>query len=166
MIIPVAQQDMADGNYRILPEVWSAKTTLELSMADKEYRFKAFSYAYYGIKNAKAFYSSDSDILSVTSDGVITPLKSGTAVVKVTFEETEHTKETSYDVKVTITAVLGDVNGDGEVSITDLMTCLYYVSGRTALDAAALTAADVNNDGNVTIVDLMRILYCVSGRNS
>lgn len=60
----------------------------------------------------------------------------------------------------------GDLNGDDSINITDLMMCLYYVSGRTALDSNAMLAADVNGDGAVTIIDLMRILYYVSGRNA
>lgn len=165
-VIPVAQQDMSDGIYKMLPDVWRGKTEVELSLADKNYQLEAFSYAYCGTEELTAVYSSDSDVLSITSDGVITPLKEGTAVVKVIFEETEYVKETSFDVTVTVTGMVGDINNDGSVNITDLMMCLYYVSGRTTLEGNALKAADVNGDGAVTIIDLMRILYYVSGRNT
>ena len=77
-------------------------TEVSIYLEDGTYSLQAFDYAYYGIQEAIPVYSSDSDILSITSEGVITPLKTGQAVVTVTFEETEHTKETSYKVTVVI----------------------------------------------------------------
>ena len=58
---------------------------------------------------------------------------------------------------------LGDTNLDNTVDITDLMKCLYHVSGSAPLSGDAFTAADVNEDGMVDITDLMKILYYVSG---
>ena len=63
-------------------------------------------------------------------------------------------------------SVKGDISDDGEVNITDLMMCLYQVSGRSALTGNGLTAADIDGNGKVELTDLMRILYFVSGRNS
>ena len=112
-ITPIAQQDMKKGVYKILPDVWNAKTEVTIKIEDGTYQLEAFEYAYYGIKHAKAVYSSDSDILSVSQDGMITPYRAGTAFVQVTFPETEHTKKVNYNVKIVIsgsTASTGDSN--------------------------------------------------------
>lgn len=59
--------------------------------------------------------------------------------------------------------MLGDINSDGTVDLTDLMKCLYHVSGSATLSGGAFAAADVNEDGTVDLTDLMKILYYVSG---
>ena len=56
--------------------------------------------------------------------------------------------------------VLGDVNGDGIVSILDLMRLANYFANGVNID---LANADVNNDGTVTILDLMRLANYFAG---
>lgn len=102
-IIPAAQQDMENGVYKMLPDVWDAVTEVTIDRGNGEYRLRPFSKAYYGGFELSAVLSSDSDILSVSPDGKITPVKRGTGTVRVTFEETEHGKEVGFDVEVTIT---------------------------------------------------------------
>jgi hypothetical protein len=165
-VIPIAQQDWNDGVYKILPDVWNPTTEVSIQISDKDYELKAYSSAYYGVEAATAVYSSESDKLSITPEGIITPKKLGIAVVKVTFAETEHTKEVSYDVTVTIGAMRGDANLDGQVDLTDLMLCLHHVSGRRIMSGQALAASDVDGNGTVDLQDLMKILHYVSGRNS
>lgn len=102
-IIPTAQQDMKNGVYKMLPDVWDAVTEVSIEREKGEYRLRPFSKAYYGGNELSAVLSSVSDILTVSPDGRITPVKRGTGIVRVTFEETEHGKETGFDVEVTIT---------------------------------------------------------------
>ena len=61
---------------------------------------------------------------------------------------------------------MGNLNGDNDVNVVDLMMCLHYVSGRESLEGDALLAADINGDGIVNVVDLMRMLHYVSGRST
>ena len=57
----------------------------------------------------------------------------------------------------TMTAIVtGDLNGDGNVTITDMLMLKNKVLGQ-ALEPAAETAGDINYDGNVTITDFLRI---------
>ena len=49
--------------------------------------------------------------------------------------------------------LLGDVNGDGEVSILDVTCVQRYVSHMYLLDEAALKRADADSDEEVTIAD-------------
>jgi hypothetical protein len=165
MIIPIAQQDMHDGVYKMLADVWNPVTEVSISIADKGYQLEPYQYAYFGIKQCEPVYSSESDVLSITSDGVITPLSTGSATVHVTFEETEHTKECGFDVTVNITRVRGDVNDDSKTNISDLMLVLNHVSGKKTLTGTAFDIADVTGDGKVDLQDLMKILNYVSGKS-
>lgn len=53
--------------------------------------------------------------------------------------------------------LIGDVDGDGEVTAADALLALRYVMGLAELDEAQLAQADVNGDGEVTIVDSLLI---------
>ena len=50
-------------------------------------------------------------------------------------------------------ALLGDVNGDGEITVVDATILQKYIVGQTTLDDETLNVADVNKDGAVTVVD-------------
>lgn len=52
--------------------------------------------------------------------------------------------------------ITADLNGDGKVSITDLLMCKSHLLG-TPLEENAALAADVNYDGKVSITDFLRI---------
>lgn len=49
--------------------------------------------------------------------------------------------------------LLGDVNGDGEITVVDSTILQKYIVGQTTLDGETLNVADVNKDGAVTVVD-------------
>lgn len=58
---------------------------------------------------------------------------------------------------VSLTAIVtGDLNGDGAVSITDMLMIKSYLLGQE-LTAAASAAGDLNNDGNVSITDFLKV---------
>ena len=168
-VIPIAQQDMKDGMYKMLPDVWDPVTEVSIDLADGEYQLRAYSSAYYGVDYVSAVYGSDSDILSVDKNGKITPKKTGTATIRVTFEESEYGKECGFDVKVTITGtdlMLGDVNGDKKIDLVDLMMCLNHVSKKKLLEGENFAVADVDGNKEVNLVDLMQILNFVSKKSS
>ena len=53
--------------------------------------------------------------------------------------------------------LIGDVNGDGEVSIGDLTALVDYLLGTTSA-AVSFEAADLNSDGEVTIGDITALI--------
>ena len=53
--------------------------------------------------------------------------------------------------------VTGDVNGDGTISITDLVQINNHLLKKAELSGAAAIAADVNADGVISITDLVQI---------
>lgn len=75
-------------------------------------------------------------------------------------EEAESSSETIADVKSAKAAATGhgDVNGDGEVNVMDLILVNKYNIGASELDSDAFAAADMNGDGNVDYSDTMQLL--------
>lgn len=58
----------------------------------------------------------------------------------------------------TLTVVVtGDVNGDGAISITDLVQINNHLLKKSTLTGAAASAADVNADGVISITDLVQV---------
>ena len=163
--IPVAQQDKADGVYKVTLDVWGAVTESSGSLAEGTFQLDVMDYAYYGLEEIRPVYSADSDVLTVTADGTVTPKKAGTAVVHVEFAETENIKASGFDVMVTIEGGMkGDVDGNGKVDIADLRMVLRKVCGKIQFTEIQESVADVETDGTVNIADLRKILRFVCGK--
>ena len=64
-----------------------------------------------------------------------------------------------------IGGLLGDVNGDGTVNITDMALVYQYLTGQTEFTDGHKKAADVNRDGIVDVYDLQRLYEAVTGLN-
>lgn len=62
-----------------------------------------------------------------------------------------------------IGGLLGDVNGDGRVTITDVELIYQYLTGQFPFEAGHKKAADVNRDGIVDVYDLQRLYEAVTG---
>ena len=56
--------------------------------------------------------------------------------------------------------IAGDVNGDGEVNVGDLVAISNYMAGDNSVSK---DAADVNKDGEVNVGDLVAISNIMSG---
>ena len=70
--------------------------------------------------------------------------------------------EDSKTVAEAITAIIvrrGDLNGDGAISIPDLILLIQILQGI----APANAAADVNGDGSVNVGDLIRLIQHLQG---
>lgn len=61
------------------------------------------------------------------------------------------------------TKQLGDVNGDGEVSVIDVILVMRYTINPDTLNAEQALCADVNTDRNVDIIDVILIQKYVLG---
>lgn len=61
-------------------------------------------------------------------------------------------------VNVAYDYVLGDFNGDGDVTILDVLALLKHVAGISTLNGNL----DVNKDGSVTIIDVLHLLKFVA----
>ncbi len=59
--------------------------------------------------------------------------------------------------------IIGDVNGDGDVTIVDLVLMAQFLGGVIGPADLDLANADVNGDGDVTIVDLVLMAQFLGG---
>ena len=69
------------------------------------------------------------------------------------FRASDFTKEGMKEVS----SIMGDVNGDGAVTIADVTMMVAYVLGEPQT-GFIVTNADVNGDGNITITDVSEIV--------
>lgn len=58
---------------------------------------------------------------------------------------------------------LGDVNGDGTIDITDIVSIIRHVSRTRILTDEKIARADVNADNSVDIIDIVTIVRIISG---
>lgn len=107
--------------------------------------------------------SSNPSVVSVDQTGMVTALADGEATITVM---SSNGVSASCSVMVGNNVNAGDINADGSVDLTDLMSCLHHVSGSRMLEGTSLQAADVNGDETVDLADLMRILHYVSGSST
>jgi hypothetical protein len=59
----------------------------------------------------------------------------------------------------------GDVNGDGRITIDDMLLIKLHIIGKITLSGEDYESADVNGDGLVNVSDLIRIRNHVNGSN-
>ena len=84
--------------------------------------------------------------------------------------ESKGNKVAVYDpngnlVKTVDIVIFGDVNGDGKVTIKDIMLTNRNILKKISLNGEYLEAADVNKDGKVTIKDIMLIKNSILGKS-
>ncbi len=60
----------------------------------------------------------------------------------------------------------GDVNGDGKVTSTDVVSIGAHVKGKRVLSENAAAAADVNGDGSITATDITKLAAHIKGKRS
>ncbi|MBE5972555.1 MAG: peptide-binding protein [Lachnoclostridium sp.] len=72
--------------------------------------------------------------------------------------------ETQTQAAQTTNLKKGDCNGDGSVTILDLMLINKQILGQNVLSGAALNAADMNGDGKVTSADATAIQKAIFGQ--
>ena len=61
--------------------------------------------------------------------------------------------------------IYGDNNGDGKVSILDLLRVQKDILGSSSLSTYDKKASDTNRDGKIDVVDLLRVQKQLLGNN-
>lgn len=107
--------------------------------------------------------SSNTAVATVNSDGNITAVGNGYAVISASLEKSSQKASIIVLVNSSATSYeLGDVNMDGKVTAVDAMLALKLALLDNPTDAI-LGLADVNGDGKITAVDAMKILQYATG---
>ncbi len=104
------------------------------------------------------YVSSNNNVVTVDTEGNIYGVAPGTATIKVTSEE-----ENYEDVATVTVYMKADLNGDSNVTTTDLVKLRRYLAGLETLDKTKIHAADINHDGNVTATDLVKLRKYLAG---
>ena len=53
--------------------------------------------------------------------------------------------------------IYGDINGDGKVSVIDVLYLLKNIVGSKELDATQIARADVSGDSKLTVIDVLML---------
>lgn len=61
--------------------------------------------------------------------------------------------------------VTGDTNGDGQITITDMLAVKAHVLKKSALAGAAAKAADTSGDKAISITDFIQIKAHILGKD-
>ncbi|UCE20190.1 MAG: T9SS type A sorting domain-containing protein, partial [Gemmatimonadota bacterium] len=61
------------------------------------------------------------------------------------------------------TGDIGDVNGDGDVDVIDVIGAINHILGITPLDACGFLRADCNQDGEINVLDALGIVNVILG---
>ncbi|MBQ8967072.1 leucine-rich repeat protein [Ruminococcus sp.] len=176
-------QAYAEKNSSKVDFVDNAKTAAELAICDKDgnvidgemiLAFKSKSYQF-TVKQTTASGDEAADTLvwSVDDPEIATINDKGVLSVKAMGEVTvsirNANKTASTSVKITINeegpaaVTLGDVNGDGDVNVTDVVLTAAHVKSIRALSDEGLKAGDINGDGDVNVTDLAALAAHVKG---
>jgi DNA-binding beta-propeller fold protein YncE len=79
-------------------------------------------------------------------------------------DKSANANETGWStVECSSTSIHGDINGDGVVSLVDVLMLYRYVAGTLELTPGELARADVDEDGNVDEDDLEALVHLVFG---
>ena len=76
-------------------------------------------------------------------------------------------RDSGNTVLQTLTIVVtGDTNGDGKVTITDMLAVKSHLLGKVKLNGAAAKAADTSGDKSISITDFIQIKAFLLGKGS
>ncbi len=59
----------------------------------------------------------------------------------------------------------GDVNSDGNVTVSDAMMVFNYIAGKSTLTEEEEKKADVNSDGTISVADAMKVYNIILGKD-
>ena len=102
-------------------------------------------------------FANISDLLPVYNARVFTAIDTETKPD----DQTTSDDQTSSDENEKL--MLGDVNGDGEINVTDIAMIAAHIKGIKALDENGIKAADANGDGDVNVTDIAMIAAHIKG---
>ena len=106
-----------------------------------------------GTKDSSGQYTATYDIPEV-APGTYTMQVSKKNHVTREYTITVGTDAVTQDVKIHL---MGDINGDGRISISDINKANLHAKGKKILLGYEFTCADINGDGRVTISDVNKL---------
>lgn len=75
----------------------------------------------------------------------------------------EYCDVTANGVFTVYSYVVGDVNGDGQINVLDVLAVINHILGIQPLSGDALLRADCNGDGDINVLDALGIVNVILG---
>ena len=98
--------------------------------------------------------SSNTSVATVNASGLVTAVGTGTATITAT--TTDGTNLMAECVVTVEGYVPGDANGDGSLSVSDIVMVANHIMG-VASESFSVKAADMNEDGSITVSDIVAL---------
>ena len=147
--------------------------TLEKGMTDSVF-FECVNKGWTDVRfiiNPKIITVSDENIISaeIMQNAVkVTALEAGSGEIGIILKSVDDTSEVSGNIIVNVSeppakALLGDVNGDGRITVVDAKWILQILAGTRKLTDEMYSVIDMNNDEKISAVDAKYVLQTVSG---
>ena len=168
--VTFVNNDRAAAKLEILSKNGKVITgSITLALTEKTYTFGCKQTTAKGKEAADnlTWSSSDSAVAVIDNTGKATFKGKGTTTITVTNANgtaVASVKLTIGDKTTFVDDLLGDVNGDGKINVTDITKIASHIKGKKLLDAQAQKRADVNNDGNINITDITKIASHIKGK--
>ena len=122
------------------------------------------------------YSSSDESVAQVSSKGVVKAVGEGYTVITINAAGNNNYNSDTERIIVFVSGtanptepttkpdqIIGDVNGDGSVTVLDATTLQKYISGLVSLSNEQLALADTNGDGSITVLDATAIQKYIAG---
>ena len=116
------------------------------------------------------YSSSDESVAQVSSKGVVKAVGEGYTVITINAAGNNNYNPDTEKIIVFVSGtadptepttkpehIIGDVNGDGSITVLDATTLQKFISGLVSLSNEQLALADTNGDGSVTVLDATQI---------
>lgn len=111
-----------------------------------------------GIKIGTTYDSFKEVVLKQSEQASVSLKASDGSVKKTTFATGDTLEITSGNETKTYNIIIyGDLNGDGVITLADLLAVQKIILEKSNLSGAYLKAGDINKDGSVTLVDLLAV---------
>ena len=107
--------------------------------------------------------SSDDSIALVNDDGVVTAVKAGNVTITAKAKDEGGKSATCVMTVLSSKGVKGDLTGDGNVAMGDVVKIARAVGGYITLTPEEQALADVTGDGKVAMGDVVKIARYVGG---
>ena len=132
----------------------------ELSMFNGETKTLTVKYNPSNTTDNKSVVWTSSDIsVATVKDGKVTAIGKGEATI--TAKVGKYTA--TCKVVVSNNVLVGDIDADGQVTISDALMIFKYKTNEITLSSTALKAADTDKNGKVELADALRIFKFKSG---
>ena len=103
-------------------------------------------------------------LLGITEAGLLGFVKATGTAMPANKAWIEYTGAQELVLPISSSLLLGDVNRDGELSITDVTALVNIILGKDTANEYDHTAADVNQDGDISISDVTALVNLLLGR--